>query len=922
MPSSRPDDWSRLFDDLQRHERDRETLGYSDPVPAPPSAELPNIPRYEILERLGEGGTAVVFRAHDRELRRPVALKIQRPGIARSEIARERFRREAQAVAGLTHPNVVMVHDASEADGRPYLVMELVDGRPFSELLLESKDDPAALVGILEQAARGVGAAHEKGIVHRDLKPSNILVTKDGVPKVADFGLAHLLDSTSELTRTGSSLGTPLYMSPEQVQGTPGAISPRTDVYALGAILYEILTGEPPHLGETIMEIYGRIVHDDPVAPRQRKPKIPDDLQSIALKALEKDPRRRYPTAKEFADDLGRARAGEPIDARPPVFAVRAYRRLRKNRLVRALALGAAAALLAAVGIAVSGREKSSRLRAEQEKRLTALRDYARTSLEAVLKLRRAGANAAMKDFIPGLEAAYRQALETDPDVPEVEYLLGRMHRALLEDTKALEFQERALRKDPRYPPALYERAVLLANRYGSALTKAIAEARRLPSGAATPKASRALPLPDPQDVERSQQELLAVRDRILADCTLLEERLAQRPAGEFRHIGEAHLLTVKGILAYYRLEWPRARELLEQAVRKDPSLEEAWSALCETVYRQTNAEARHSSDVNGILRLWDEAENLYARAIANDQGYVPHWIGRADAKRHRGFTLMHHARDAIPAFVEAEADLARALELHHDFPDAWFLRAYVRTMKAVCRMDHNEDPTGELEAAGEDLRVATGLSGNRSAGWILKGSLQGEWARWHRRRGESPLADYAAAEAAFRRVLEIDPGSTQALSGLATTKSGRGEYQAHHGGDPLPDYASAEQDYQEVIRVERHIPDPWLKRGQLYALRAVYRLGRGEAPLDDLGRADDDFSEAIRLNPGADRAYAERGAARLRIGRLREKSKDSARAAPAYSDAVADFARAFALNPALEADFAADGREARQRLQTLEPGK
>src|SRR5438128_6105290 len=165
--------------------------------------------------------------------------------------------------------------------------MELVEGRPLIEVLRERKHDLKTLLGLLEKAARGVAAAHQKGIVHRDLKPSNILVTVSGEPKVADFGLAHLVDSTAQLTKTGSSLGTPLYMSPEQVQGRSQEITPRTDVYSLGAILYEMLANRPPHTGETMMEIYGKIVHDDPLAPRSIDPKLPEEIQTVALKALE-----------------------------------------------------------------------------------------------------------------------------------------------------------------------------------------------------------------------------------------------------------------------------------------------------------------------------------------------------------------------------------------------------------------------------------------------------------------------------------------------------------------------------------------------------------------------------------------------------------------------------------------------------------
>jgi len=922
MPSSRPEDWGRLFEDLRKHETERESLGYIDGDPASRMVDVPNIPRYEILERLGEGATAVICRAMDRELRRPVALKIQRPGVGRSEVGRQRFRREAQTVAGLAHPHVVMIHDAGEAGGQLYLVMELVDGRPLSDLMAERKNDVRGLTALLEKAARGVSAAHEKGVVHRDLKPSNILVTASGEPKVADFGLAHLVDSESELTRTGSSLGTPLYMSPEQVEGQAGAISPRTDVFALGAILYEILTGQAPHPGETLMEIYSRIVRDDPVPPKRLNPNVPADLQTIVLKCLEKDPRRRYPSAKEFADDLGRHLAGEPIEARPAGLATRTCRRLLKSRWARGVSIVAAAILLAAVGIEVAGREKADRLRAEQEKRLNVLREHARTSLSAVLKLRRAGANDAMREFVPALEAAYAQALETAPQVAEVEYLLGRMHRALLEDTKALDFQERALGKEPRYAPALYERAVLMANRYGSALTRAVAEARRLPPGVVSARESREAPFPDPLGVERSQQELVAVRDRILRDCTVLEELLARRSEGEFRQIGEAHILTVKGILAYYRLQWVEARKLLEEAVRKDPTLEEAWAALCETAYRQTNSEARRSTDIDALLRRWDETEKLYNDAIANDRGYVPHWIGRADMRRHRAFGLMRSGRDAIPAFAEAEADLDRALELRRDSPDALFLRGSVRTIKAVCLMDLGRKPTQDLEASGADINAGLALSSDRASGWMLKGSLFNEWARWRKISGVSPLADFAAAEEAFGRALQIDPSATQARSGRSIARTWRAEYHAHRGVDPLPDFAAAEEDIQAVIQAERQAMDGWLKRAQLYFLRAQYRNQRGESPTDDLVRADEDFSEAIRLSPGTDRLYGERGEARVLLGRLYEKSRDLPQALRVTQDAVADFTRAFERTPSLQDSFAAPCREAKARLQTLAPGK
>jgi formylglycine-generating enzyme required for sulfatase activity/tRNA A-37 threonylcarbamoyl transferase component Bud32 len=311
---------------------------------------VPQLSRYEVREKLGEGATAVVYRAWDRELKRPVALKVLRDVVALSQVARERFHREAEAAAGMAHPNVLQVYDAGDAGGQLYIVMELSEGRPLSEILGAGELGQGELVRILEKVARGVAAAHEKGIVHRDLKPANILVSASGEPKVGDFGLAHLPETSTTLTRTGATLGTPLYMSPEQVEGRSKDISARTDVYALGAILYEMLARRPPHTGETLLEIYGKITHEEPLSPRKLQANISTDLATIALKALQKNPEGRYSDAQAFGDDLRRALEGDPIKARPVSGAEKLWRKAVKYRTL----LGSAA-VIASVGIIVGG---------------------------------------------------------------------------------------------------------------------------------------------------------------------------------------------------------------------------------------------------------------------------------------------------------------------------------------------------------------------------------------------------------------------------------------------------------------------------------------------------------------------------------------------------------------------------------------
>ncbi len=325
-------DWLRQV--LGRTCRD-DAVESEPPVPA----------RYEVRGRLGEGATSVVCRAWDRELKRPVAVKILRDTALLRDVARERFRREAQAAASLVHPNVVALYDAGEEGGHLHLVMELVEGRPLQEILMERGRDGRKVVALVEKAARGVAAAHDKGIVHRDLKPGNILVTAAGEPKVSDFGLAQLDDADARLTRTGTPMGTPLYMAPEQVQGRGGDLSPRTDVYALGVILYEGLSGRLPHGGETPIEVYGKIVNEEPAPLRSLNPGVPRDLETIVAKAMEKDPAGRYATAGELANELRRFLDGEPVLARPLPAPARLWRKAVRHR---AMLLPSAVALLLA----------------------------------------------------------------------------------------------------------------------------------------------------------------------------------------------------------------------------------------------------------------------------------------------------------------------------------------------------------------------------------------------------------------------------------------------------------------------------------------------------------------------------------------------------------------------------------------------
>jgi serine/threonine-protein kinase len=305
------------------------------------ATEMPGVPGYKVLRELGRGGMGVVYEARQAGLDRVVALKMILAGAYADCDELARFRTEATAVGRLEHPNVLRVYQAGETNGRPFLALEFAGGGSLADRLAEGPLPIRQAAQWAEALAWALDHAHQRGIVHRDLKPANVLLSGDGVPKLADFGLARSLDATSGRTRTGEVLGTAAYMAPEQAAGRTREAGPAADVYALGAVLYEMLAGGPPFQGDTVLEVLLAVQREDPVPPSRLRSTVPRDLETICLTCLQKEPGARYPSAKALAEDLGAFLAGEAIRARPVS---------RRERLVKWVRRRPSAAVLTAVG--------------------------------------------------------------------------------------------------------------------------------------------------------------------------------------------------------------------------------------------------------------------------------------------------------------------------------------------------------------------------------------------------------------------------------------------------------------------------------------------------------------------------------------------------------------------------------------------
>lgn len=345
-----------------------------EPASPEPLDPMRSFGDYELLEEIARGGMGVVYKARQVSLNRIVAVKMILAGELASEADIKRFRGEAEAAANLQHPNIVAIHEVGEHDGQHYFSMDYVEGKDLAALVRENPLPPARAAGYVKRIAEAVEYAHQHGILHRDLKPSNVLIDQFDQPRITDFGLAKRVAGGSDLTGSGTLVGTPSYMPPEQADGKRGSVSPASDVYALGAILYELVTGRPPFRAETPLDTLLQVLNSDPVSPRLLNSKLNRDMETICLKCLQKEPSRRYASGQDLADDLGRLLNGEPIHARPVAATERLWRWCRRNPFAAAFAGAVAGFLVLATVAALITAEwerkvavKESNLRAKAE---------------------------------------------------------------------------------------------------------------------------------------------------------------------------------------------------------------------------------------------------------------------------------------------------------------------------------------------------------------------------------------------------------------------------------------------------------------------------------------------------------------------------------------------------------------------------
>jgi tetratricopeptide (TPR) repeat protein len=826
------------------------------------SGDIPVVPGYEIVAELGRGGMGIVYQARQCSLKRLVALKMILAGAHADATARLRFRTEAEAVARLQHPNIVQIYEIGVHDRRPYLSLEYVAGGSLAGKVAGNAQPERSAARLVETLAQAVQYTHERGILHRDLKPTNVLLMADGTPKITDFGLAKVLDDDDGPTRSATVLGTPSYMAPEQAAGDAKRVGAPADVYSLGAILYELLTGRAPFQGSTPLSTLELVRTQEPVPPRRWRPGLSRDLETVCLKCLDKEPGKRYPSALALADDLHRFLTGQPIQARPVPFWQRWWRSARRRPTLVAWTLSGAALVCLLL------MAWSSYLAADQRARHQAQEKY-----QQFVERRN-------EAFFYGLlapdEGGLFQGAEVSTQLKTAE---SAAREALTLAGVDAESKSAAFPRDLPAP----RRSEIVADCY--ALLLVLASVRGQPS------------LPDEASKQR-YQEALRILDRA---CQLglqtrayhlrrahLLEQLGEREEAQKDRDRAATLSPedpldhfLAGEELYRRSEWQQAMASFRRALSLQPG--HYWSqfflAVCHLKMQQ-----------------WEAAQAGFNACLAQQPNFVWAYLFRS------------FAAERLQALTEAEADFQKALLLKPN-DDARYVLFLTRGIVHFNQKD--------MERAEADFRLAMALKPQKynaylnlaqvylAQGWFQEAADQVKTALrlrppveviagYHAERGRYLLRDGRCEEAvqACQAALEQfpHPPLPYGVCGRALLALGRYEQAEKSfdlylraGGEEQSDifrgrglarmklgkYPEAAEDYTKALEASPDA-DLYQHRGWALFFADAWKL------------ALRDFSKAIELDPEAGNAYTGRGLARVMLGDYR----------PAIADAEAALCR------------------------------
>ncbi len=842
-----------------RVSRDRSAAPAKDPFDRFPVTEWE---RYEIEEFIGRGGMGDVFKAKDPRLGRFVALKFLRrddPDLI------ERFTREAQAQARIDHDNVCPVYEVGEVEGHSYIAMQYVAGGSLKQVtdLLSLRQK----VQIMQAVADAVHAAHLAGLIHRDIKPGNILVEhqpdEGWRPFVVDFGIARDVDS-HDLTVTGMVLGTPAFCAPEQVRGESSKLDWRTDVYGLGATLYWFVTGRSPYEGG-YPEIITGVTERDPEPPHRLNADVPADLETIILKCLEKEPDRRYATAREVAEDLRRFLSGEPIQARRTSLIYKAGKKIRKHKVLTAVGLAAATVMAVLVILSV---------RAEiQGRRRAAVAQHFVEQAKEIEGMARVAAMMPLHDrslerqtILDRMEAIAREMT----DVGEIasgpgHYALGRGHLTLGNLDEAERHLRTAVTEGYDSPGVSYSLGLVLGQLYDREL--------RLARRTSDPELRQARVL----EIEKS------LRDQALDHLRSSSGLQLEAPA------------YAEGLIAYYEADLDTALAKAEQAYAEAEWLYEA-KKFAGDIQLEMGTKLAQEGDYDGALQAFQRAGEAYEEAAniaRSDPGINESDCGRwtmvMELQGRRGVT-------AYDAFNRAVTACSRAVAIDPNRADVHERLARLYWQRADLANDRGDDPVLFLDEAVAAAERAITIDPVSAVAHATLGGALIVAAQYHQGQGRDPQPDLQRAVANLQRAVELDPAAVLSHDDLGYAWERTARYEMSVGRDPRPSLERALDAYRRANELEPDYANAYNNAGIARWRLALYEHRTGLSPFATLSDAIASFDAAVDRNPNYHYAFANRGLAWRTLALVEvEAGRDPTDAVEA---ARFDLARALELNP------------------------
>jgi eukaryotic-like serine/threonine-protein kinase len=790
--------------------------------------------RYHFERVLGEGGMGTVFLARDPRLNRFVALKFIRGDNPRLI---KRFVQEAKAQARIDHEHVCKVYEVGEVEGKQYIAMQYIPGESVqsagAKMSLEQK------AKVIKDAAEALHAAHRMGIIHRDIKPANIMVERaeDGswIPILMDFGLARDLGGEQGLTETGVIMGTPSYMAPEQARGDLHKLDRRADVYSLGATFYELLSEKPPFEGSNF-ETLTKVVNQEPEPLRKLVPSIPRDLETITMKCLEKDPNRRYDSAKALADELQRYLEGEPILAQQSSLFYRIAKQVKKHRATYTIASIALVIVLVLMGVAI--RE---RFNADQKARLAQQFGQEAERIEGILQ--RAyllpmhdirPEQALVKERMDNIRSSMSRAGRIGAEAGN--FALGRGYIALHDYEQARFYLELARKSGYTGPEISYALGQVMGELY----RKHMEEAERIPQK-------------ELRDALKKQIE----KDYKEPALSYLNEYVA---AGIGAQKEEAAY--IEGQIAFYKKDYDTALTKAREAFLQAPWLYEA-KKLEGNVYIALGREKADRGNYDEAIQDFDRAGEAFKQASeigrSDDSVYdgdADRWIQVMELERRRGGPFKD-------AFEKVLSSTDKALQV---FPDC--VDSYIRKSKSYWRWGeyqdrHGEDPLPSLEKAAEMAKIAIELiSKDNNAGESIRDAYE-NLSNAYRRKGEyemrhalDPRTSFDRAIENVNRAIQLYPNYAPSYNTLGLILDSKGLYERNHGQDPFPSWDKAIEAHQKTTHLTPDLAGYFNNLGVVYVYKAQYEIRRGKDAGAILDLALQAYQKAIELNPNLANAF------------------------------------------------------------------